>query len=56
MNAGAIVIVGAGQAGGWAAATLRDRGYSGRVVLLGDEPHASGYPVTPICTLSLIHI
>lgn len=40
MNAGAIVIVGAGQAGGWAAATLRDRGYSGRVVLLGDEPHA----------------
>jgi len=40
VNAGAIVIVGAGQAGGWAAATLRDRGYSGRVVLLGDEPHA----------------
>lgn len=40
MNTGAIVIVGAGQAGGWAAATLRDRGYAGRVVLLGDEPHA----------------
>ncbi|MBB1593190.1 NAD(P)/FAD-dependent oxidoreductase [Achromobacter sp. UMC46] len=40
MNAGAIVIVGAGQAGGWAAATLRDRGYTGRVVLLGEEPHA----------------
>lgn len=40
MSAGAIVIVGAGQAGGWAAATLRERGYAGRVVLLGDEPHA----------------
>lgn len=40
MNTGAIVIVGAGQAGGWAATTLRDRGYAGRVVLLGDEPHA----------------
>jgi len=40
VNTGAIVIVGAGQAGGWAAATLRDRGYAGRVVLLGDEPHA----------------
>ncbi|MGE8656779.1 MAG: NAD(P)/FAD-dependent oxidoreductase [Achromobacter sp.] len=40
MSAGAIVIVGAGQAGGWAAATLRGRGYRGRIVLLGDEPHA----------------
>lgn len=40
MNSGAIVIVGAGQAGGWAATTLRERGYAGRVVLLGDEPHA----------------
>lgn len=39
MSAGAIVIVGAGQAGGWAAATLRGRGYRGRIVLLGDEPH-----------------
>ncbi|MDO5499041.1 MAG: FAD-dependent oxidoreductase [Propionibacteriaceae bacterium] len=34
-----IVIVGAGQAGGWAAATLRKEGYAGRVVLIGDEPH-----------------
>lgn len=40
MNARAIVIVGAGQAGGWAAATLRGRGYDGRVVLLGEEAHA----------------
>ncbi|MDO5683440.1 MAG: FAD-dependent oxidoreductase, partial [Propionibacteriaceae bacterium] len=34
-----IIIVGAGQAGGWAAATLRKEGYAGRVVLIGDEPH-----------------
>jgi len=34
-----MVIVGAGQAGGRAALTLRDLGYDGRVVLLGAEPH-----------------
>ncbi|KQP49184.1 NAD(P)/FAD-dependent oxidoreductase [Pseudorhodoferax sp. Leaf274] len=34
-----IVIVGAGQAGGWAARTLRAEGFTGRVVLVGDEPH-----------------
>ncbi|MBS0341210.1 MAG: FAD-dependent oxidoreductase [Proteobacteria bacterium] len=34
-----IVIVGAGQAGGWAAQTLRNEGFAGRVVLIGDEPH-----------------
>lgn len=33
-----IVIVGAGLAGGNAAVTLRDEGFRGRVVLLGDEP------------------
>jgi len=33
------VIVGAGQAGGWGARTLRDNGFEGRVVLIGDEPH-----------------
>jgi 3-phenylpropionate/trans-cinnamate dioxygenase ferredoxin reductase subunit len=33
------VIVGAGQAGGWAAQTLRKEGFSGRVVLIGDEVH-----------------
>ena len=35
-------IVGAGQAGGWAAKTLRDEGFGGRVLLIGDEnypPH-----------------
>ncbi|SMF35845.1 3-phenylpropionate/trans-cinnamate dioxygenase ferredoxin reductase subunit [Azospirillum oryzae] len=33
-----IVIVGAGQAGGTAAATLRQYGFKGKVVLIGDEP------------------
>lgn len=33
------VIVGAGQAGGWTAKTLRDQGFEGRVVLIGDEPY-----------------
>ncbi|MEM7442196.1 MAG: FAD-dependent oxidoreductase [Pseudomonadota bacterium] len=34
-----IVIVGAGQAGGWVAKTLRDKGYEGALTLIGDEPH-----------------
>jgi 3-phenylpropionate/trans-cinnamate dioxygenase ferredoxin reductase component len=33
------VIVGAGQAGAQAATTLRERGFRGRVVVIGDEPH-----------------
>jgi 3-phenylpropionate/trans-cinnamate dioxygenase ferredoxin reductase subunit len=33
-----IVIVGAGLAGGNAAVTLRNEGFRGRVVLIGDEP------------------
>jgi 3-phenylpropionate/trans-cinnamate dioxygenase ferredoxin reductase subunit len=36
---GTIVIVGAGQAGGWAAQTLRKEGFAGRVVLVGAEAH-----------------
>lgn len=32
------VVVGASLAGGTAAATLRDEGYDGRIVLIGDEP------------------
>ena len=39
MTAGSIVIVGTGQAGGWAAQTLRKEGYAGKIVLVGDEPH-----------------
>jgi len=34
-----IVIVGGGQAGGCAAAALRQSGYTGRLVLIGDEKH-----------------
>ena len=32
-------IVGAGQAGGWTAKTLRDEGFEGRIVLVSDEPY-----------------
>ena len=32
------LIVGAGQAGGWAAVTLRQAGFAGRIVLIGAEP------------------
>jgi 3-phenylpropionate/trans-cinnamate dioxygenase ferredoxin reductase subunit len=34
-----IAIVGAGQAGGWSAQTLRREGFTGRIVLIGDEAH-----------------
>jgi len=37
VTGGPIVILGAGMSGGNAAATLRDEGYAGRLVLLGDE-------------------
>ena len=36
------VVIGAGQAGGWTAKTLRDEGCEGRVIISGDEdvaPH-----------------
>ncbi|WP_426134834.1 NAD(P)/FAD-dependent oxidoreductase [Pseudomonas sp. PWP3-1b2] len=35
----ALIIVGAGHAGGRAALTLREEGYAGRLILIGDEPH-----------------
>ncbi|WP_371999298.1 FAD-dependent oxidoreductase (plasmid) [Tistrella mobilis] len=35
---GGVVIIGAGQAGGRAALTLREKGYAGPVTLIGDEP------------------
>ncbi|MCF8968942.1 NAD(P)/FAD-dependent oxidoreductase, partial [Pseudomonas carnis] len=38
MNA-PLIIVGAGHAGGRAALTLREEGYSGRLILIGDEAH-----------------
>ncbi|WP_306396034.1 NAD(P)/FAD-dependent oxidoreductase [Telluria beijingensis] len=39
MAAPTIVVIGAGQAGAWAARTLRSEGYAGRIVLVGDEAH-----------------
>ena len=32
------VIIGAGQTGGWAATAMRQAGFTGRILLLGDEP------------------
>lgn len=37
MGGSGIVILGAGQAGAWAARTLRSEGYEGRIVLCGNE-------------------
>lgn len=39
MRVDTIVIVGAGQAGGWAAHALRKSRFPGRIVLLGEERH-----------------
>ncbi|MDX2676685.1 NAD(P)/FAD-dependent oxidoreductase [Streptomyces soliscabiei] len=36
---GHVLVVGAGQAGVQLACSLRDRGYPGRITLVGDEPH-----------------
>lgn len=38
MSAAGVVIVGAGQAGFQAAASLRKEGYDRRITLLGEEP------------------
>ena len=34
-----IVVIGAGQAGGWVAKTLRDQEFSGKIVLIGEEKY-----------------
>ena len=34
-----IVIIGAGQAGGWTAKTLRDQKFDGKIILVGEEEH-----------------
>jgi 3-phenylpropionate/trans-cinnamate dioxygenase ferredoxin reductase subunit len=36
---GTMLIIGAGQAGSQAAATLRGEGFTGRLLLVGAEPH-----------------
>jgi 3-phenylpropionate/trans-cinnamate dioxygenase ferredoxin reductase component len=33
-----VAVVGTGQAGFQAAASLRQEGYAGRIILIGDEP------------------
>ncbi|MDR2216852.1 MAG: FAD-dependent oxidoreductase [Yokenella regensburgei] len=33
-----IIIIGGGQAGGWAAKTLRDEGFNGEIAVVSDEP------------------
>jgi len=38
MISGGVVIVGAGQGGFQAAASLRDKGFEGKITLIGDEP------------------
>ncbi|MFJ4142869.1 NAD(P)/FAD-dependent oxidoreductase [Pseudomonas sp. NPDC089734] len=38
-HAAPMIILGAGHAGGRAALTLRDEGYDGPLILIGDEPH-----------------
>jgi 3-phenylpropionate/trans-cinnamate dioxygenase ferredoxin reductase subunit len=34
-----VLVIGAGQAGGWAAKTLREEGFGGEIVLVGEEAH-----------------
>jgi 3-phenylpropionate/trans-cinnamate dioxygenase ferredoxin reductase subunit len=50
--AGTVIIVGGGQAGFQAASSLRDEGFAGRILLLGDEPHLP-YPRPPLSKASL---
>ena len=33
------VVIGASQAGGWVAKTLRNEGFEGSVILIGEEPY-----------------
>ena len=40
MNQQTFVVIGAGQAGGWAVKTLRDEGFDGRILMFGNEAHA----------------
>jgi 3-phenylpropionate/trans-cinnamate dioxygenase ferredoxin reductase subunit len=48
-----IAIIGAGQAGGWAAKTLRDEGFAGHIALLGDEAHPP-YERPPLSKAALL--
>lgn len=39
MSAETYVVIGTGQSGAWTARTLRDEGFAGRIVLIGEERH-----------------
>ena len=39
MTDATVVVAGAGQAGAQTASSLREEGFAGRIVLVGDEPH-----------------
>ena len=54
MNARTIVVVGAGQAGALAATELRQQGYAGRLILIGEEAHAP-YERPPLSKDVLLH-
>lgn len=47
------VIIGAGQAGGWVAKTLRAEGFAGRIVLIGSEAHCP-YERPPLSKSALV--
>jgi 3-phenylpropionate/trans-cinnamate dioxygenase ferredoxin reductase subunit len=47
------VIVGASQAGGWIARTLRTEGFEGRIVLVGEEPYLP-YERPPLSKAALL--
>ncbi|MBK17385.1 MAG: pyridine nucleotide-disulfide oxidoreductase [Rhodospirillaceae bacterium] len=47
------VIIGASQAGGWVANTLRNEGFEGKVILLGEEPYLP-YERPPLSKAALL--
>ena len=47
------VIIGASQAGGWVAQTLRNEGFEGNVILLGEEPYLP-YERPPLSKAALL--
>lgn len=47
------VIIGASQAGGWIAKTLRGEGFEGRIVLIGEEPYLP-YERPPLSKAALL--
>lgn len=50
---GRIVVLGTGPAGGWAATSLRDAGFDGEILLVGEEPHLP-YERPPLSKTALL--